>query len=83
MEYEIYNESLVHYTLRDPISERYLHDTVMQGPLGVGIEAADTKESISEIKALRDKVTQEDPNLKNLQIRKVKIIDIGEVYEEN
>ena len=79
MEYTIYNESLVYYVLKDPISGKYLHYAAMQGPLGVSIENADKRESIRDIAELRKFVSKENPQLKDLQIRKVKVIDIGEV----
>ena len=79
MEYTIYSESLVNYVLKDPISGKYLHYAAMQGPLGVNIENADRKESIGDIEELRKFVSRENPQLKDLQIRKVKVIDIGQV----
>lgn len=79
MEYTIYNESLVNYVLKDPISGKYLHYAAMQGPLGVSIENADRKESVRDIEELRKFVSRENPQLKDLQIRKVKVIDIGQV----
>lgn len=81
MEYTIYNESLVYYALRDPISGKYLHNTIMQGPLGVGIEAADKYDTRKEAEDAKRMLSQEDEKLKDLQIRKVKVIDIGEMYE--
>lgn len=81
MEYTIYNESLVKYALKDPISGTYLHYAALQGPLGVGIDAADKKETIKEITEFRDFVSKDNSKLKDLQIRKVKVIDIGEVNE--
>lgn len=78
MEYTIYNESLVKYALRDEISGKYLHNTIMQGPLGVDIESADIYDTRYEAEDARRMVSQEDEKLKGLQIRKIKIIDIGE-----
>ena len=79
MEYTIYNESLVYYALRDPISGTYLHDSVFQGALGVGIESADSFDTRKEAEDAKRLLVEQDEKLKDLQIRKIKVIDIGEV----
>lgn len=81
MEWTVYNESLVRYALRDAESGRYLHNAVMQGPLGVGIESADMYDTRKEAEDARRLVAKDDERLNNLEIRKVKVIDIGEVDE--
>ena len=75
---ECYNESLVYYALRDPIGGTYLHYGAFTGAAGVGIEAADRYDTRKEAEDARRMVSQEDEKLKDLQIRKIKVIDIGE-----
>lgn len=79
MEYTIYNESLVYYALRDLISGNYYHFGAISGPIGVDILRADRYNSIEAAKDARRFAYQQDEKLKDLQIRKVKVIDIGEV----
>ena len=79
MEYTIYSESLVYYALRDPIGGKYYHFGAISGPVGVNIEKADRFDTRKEAEDAIRFACQENPQLKDLQIRKVKVIDIGEV----
>lgn len=81
MEYTIKNESLVYYALRDPIGGKYYHFGAISGPVGVNIEKADKFDTRKEAEDAIRFACQENPQLKDLQIRKVKIIDIGEVND--
>lgn len=79
MEYTIYNESLVYYVLRDPVSGLYYHLGTILGPIGVNIEKADRFDTRKEAADAIRFAAQSDERLKDLQIRKIKVIDIGEV----
>lgn len=79
MEYTIYNESLVYYALKDPIGGKYYHLGTISGPIGVNIEKADRFDTRYEADDARRFAAQEDEKLKDLQIRKIKVIDVGEV----
>lgn len=81
MEYTIYNESLVYYALRDPIGGKYYHFGAMSGPVGVDISKCDVFDTRKEAEDARTWASQQNEKLKDLQIRKVKVIDIGEVDE--
>ena len=81
MEYTIYNESLVYYSLRDPIGGKYYHFGAISGPVGVNIEKADRFNTRKEAEDAIRFAVQSDEKLKDLQIRKVKVIDIGEVND--
>ena len=81
MEYTIYNESLVKYMLRDPISGLYYHFGAFSGAVGLNIAQADRFNTIKEAEDARRFACEQDKKLKDLQIRKVKVIDIGEVNE--
>lgn len=81
MEYTTYSESLVYYALRDPISGKYYHFGAISGPVGVNVEKADRFDTRKEAEDAIKFATQSDEKLKDLQIRKVKVIDIGEVYD--
>ena len=78
MEYTIYSESLVYYALRDPIGGKYYHFGAISGPVGVNIEKADRFDTRYEADDARRFAVQSNEKLKDLQIRKVKVIDIGE-----
>lgn len=79
MEYTIYNESLVKYMLRDPISGLYYHFGAFSGAVGLNIAQADRFDTIKEAEDARRFACEQDKKLKDLQIRKIKVIDIGEV----
>ena len=76
MEYTIYNESLVYYALRDPKTGSYICDThnyTEEYPeLSTSINLSNAERFVS--KAQIEGIAKHC----GLQIRKVKVIDIGE-----
>ena len=79
MEYTVYNESLIKYVLRHPVTGVYHHSNNCCGTVGVFLEKADVFNTVGEAEQERERICDIYPELKDLQIRKVKIIDIGEV----
>ena len=47
--------------------------------MGVGIESADSFDTRKEAEDAKRLLVEQDEKLKDLQIRKIKVIDIGEV----
>lgn len=74
MEYTIYNESLIYYALRN--SEGYLSLNGKVLELQRNMKNIVYFNSIQEAKEQLEEFKEDFPNL---QIRKVKIIDIGEI----
>lgn len=79
MPYTVYNESLIKYVLRHPVTGVYHHNNKSCGTVGVFLEKADIFNTIREAEQERERISDIYPELKDLQIRKIKIIDIGEV----
>ena len=83
MEYTIYSESLVYYALRNPETGKYLGE--FQPPdehcrsfkTGVSLHECIMEKSLKDAEDTR----KDYPEFS--EIRKVKIIDIGEVPSEN
>lgn len=69
MEYTIYSESLVYYTIRKD-GKYYNHN----GEFAYGLMTAKAFDSKDVVEAL----VQNVPQLKDAEIRKIKMIDIGE-----
>lgn len=74
MEYTIYNESLIYYALRNSEGYLSLNDKVFE--LQRNMKNIVYFNSIQEAK---EQLEEFKENFPNLQIRKVKIIDIGEI----
>lgn len=69
MEYTIYNESLVYYTLRNTDTGKYFCTSGKEGKLG--------ECSVFDNKKLAEQYLQRYP--KFTEIRKVKVVDIGPI----
>lgn len=82
MEYTIYNESLVYYVLRDKNTGKYVcsgRNTVFY--FG-GIKDAEMFQGINGAKLAIPSIQNTFSEPPEIEIRKVKVIDIGEVCSE-
>ena len=80
MEYTIYNESLVYYALRKDNGKYY--GTFDCGDAHVGVVNTDTKlEDCIMYSSLKEAKNVQQFHKEYTQIRKVKVIDIGEVND--
>lgn len=82
MEYTIYSETLVEYVIKETRTQRYIN--FENGSL----HSSDSLFEASRFKTMKEakqvaNFLKSDYSLDNLQLRKVKMIDIGEVINGN
>ena len=82
MEYTIYSETLVNYIIRDRRTQRYIHFTDGKLNSTNTMFEATLFRSIKEVENMVHFLNNEY-SLKDLEIRKIKVIDIGEQEIEN
>ena len=82
MEYTIYSETLVNYIIRDRRTLRYIHFTDGKLNSTNTMFEATLFRSIKEVENMVHFLNNEY-SLKDLEVRKIKVIDIGEQEIEN
>ena len=84
VEYTIYTESLVYYAIRERTSGMYISKNEEQGEHLGYLKDAVTWPSLGLVKLALLNIKSSKASYANasLEIRKVKVIDIGEVYVE-
>ena len=89
-EYTIYNESLVKYALRNVENGQYIYQgTDADNELSImttyRLDKVELLDTIDDAKDLLEEVKEfyeeDDEAPEQIQIRKIKVVDIGELYE--